>query len=138
MLPLQHTRRWLAASVLMLVFVLIAAMMPAVWFFDSKVAALSWFENVDKWLHGITFMVLAAWFTGMYRRHSYWRIALGLLAFGLMIEVCQRMVSYRSADFYDLMADAGGIIAGLLIGIAGLGGWCMRLENRLVARARRD
>lgn len=138
MLPLQHARRWQLASVLILIVVLGAALMPAVWMFDSKVAALKWFENVDKWLHGITFLVLAAWFTGMYQRHSYWRIALGLLAFGLVIEVCQRMVSYRTADIYDVIADAGGIIVGLSIGLVGLGGWCLRLENRLVARARSD
>lgn len=138
MLPLQHARRWQLASIFILIFVLGAALMPAVWLFDSKVAALNWFENVDKWLHGITFLVLGAWFTGMYQRSAYWRVALGLLAFGLAIEVCQRMVSYRTADIYDLIADAGGIIIGLLIGVAGLGGWCLRLENRLVARARRD
>lgn len=138
MLPLQHARRWQIASILILILVLGAALMPAVWFFDSKVAALRWFEDVDKWLHGITFLVLAAWFTGMYQRRSYWRIALGLLAFGFVIEVCQRMVSYRTADVYDVIADAGGIIIGLLIGIAGLGGWCLRLENRWFARLRSD
>ena len=63
---------------------------------------------------------------------SYWRIALGLLAFGLLIELCQRMVTYRSADWLDVGADAAGIIAGLVISLAGVGGWSRRLEARLV------
>lgn len=138
MLPLQYARRWQLASIVILVLVLGAALMPAFWMFDSKVAALKWLEDADKWLHAITFLVLAAWFTGMYQRHAYWRIALGLLAFGFVIEICQRMVTYRTADVYDVAADAGGIIVGLLIGIAGLGGWCLRLENGLLARARSD
>ncbi len=131
MLPLRHARRWQAASLAILLMVLLAALMPAVWFWDDKLKVLSWFENVDKWLHGVTFLVLSVWFTGLYRTKSYWKIGLGLLVFGLFIEVCQRMVSYRTADLVDVAADAAGILAGLLIGAAGVGGWCLRAEARL-------
>ena len=131
MLPLRYVGRWQAASLLLLLVVLAAAMMPAVWLWDDKVKALKWFAGVDKWLHGITFLVLSVWFVGLYRRRSFWRIALGLLAFGLVIEICQRMVSYRTADAIDVVADAAGIAIGLAIGYAGAGGWCLRLENRL-------
>ena len=130
MLPLRYPRRWQLASILLLFFTLTAALMPAVWFFDDKVAALHWFENTDKWLHGITFLVLSLWFTGLYAVRSFWRVATGLLAFGLVIEVLQRMISYRTADLIDLAADAAGIGIGLLAGVAGLAGWCLRVENR--------
>lgn len=102
--------------------------MPAIWFFDSKSQAWTWFQGIDKWAHGITFLVLSLWFCGLYQRSSYWRIGIGLLAFGLFIELCQRTLSYRTAEWFDVAADAGGIIAGLLIGIAGIGGWCLRAE----------
>ncbi len=130
MLPLRHARRWQIASLILLILVLAVALMPAVWFWDDRFKALSWFENVDKWLHGITFLVLSLWFAGMYNKSAYWRIGLGLLLFGLTIEACQRMVSYRMADWLDVAADAAGIIVGLVIGIAGIGGWCMRAEER--------
>jgi VanZ family protein len=107
------------------------ALMPAVWFWDDKVAGLNWFESVDKWLHGITFMVLSVWFAGLYQRKAYWKIALGLLVFGFLIEACQRLVSYRSAEMFDVGADAAGIILGLLISLAGIGGWGLRVEQRL-------
>lgn len=131
MLPLQHAWRWQAASILILFIVLAFALMPAFWFFDSKVKALSWFQSVDKWLHGLTFLVLSLWFAGLYRRISYWRVAIGLLAFGFVIEICQRMVVYRTAEVSDIVADAAGIVVGLALGLAGAGRWCLWVESRL-------
>jgi len=134
MLPLRHTRRWQIASLIILLIVLVATLMPAVWYWDDRFKALSWFQGVDKWFHGITFLVLSIWFTGLYRKRSYWKIGIGLLLFGLVIEACQRMVSYRTAEWLDVGADAIGIILGLVIGAVGIGGWCLRVEERLAKR----
>ena len=109
-------------------------MMPAAWFFSDKASALNWFVHVDKWLHGLTFLVLALWFTGQYQARSYWRIAAGLMAFGFLIELCQMTVSYRTADWIDIGANTAGIIAGLAVASAGLGGWCLRVEAWHMAR----
>jgi len=117
------------ASVLLLVVVLAAALMPAVWFWDNKTAGLNWFAGIDKWLHGVTFAVLALWFSGLYARSSYWKIGAGLIFFGLAIEGCQRLVTYRTADLADVWADLAGIAIGLLIGALGIGGWCLRAEK---------
>jgi VanZ family protein len=135
MLPLQHARRWQMASTFLLLAVLSATLLPVVWFWSDKFEVLSWFESIDKWLHGITFLVLSIWFAGQYRPSSYWRIAVGLLAFGLLIEICQRMVSYRTAEWFDVAADAAGIILGLAIAIAGAGGWCLRVESWIARRS---
>jgi VanZ family protein len=134
MLALRHARRWQLASVFILFLVLAATLMPAVWFWDDKDGAIRWFRHFDKWLHGMTFLALSLWFAGLYRKSSYWKVAVGLLAFGLIIEACQRMVSYRTADWLDVGADAAGIIAGLLIGLAGIGGWCLRVEEHFAKR----
>jgi VanZ family protein len=132
MLPLRHARRWQAAGIAVLVVVLAAALMPAIWFMrelsDPRVA------HADKWFHAITFTILTVWFSGQYSRRSYWRIAAGMLAFGAFIEICQRMLSYRSAETMDLAADAIGILAGLLIAWAGAGGWSLRVEQWIAAR----
>jgi VanZ family protein len=134
MLPLQHSRQWRIASVVMMLLVLISALMPAVWFFDDKARVLSWLDHADKWMHASTFLILSLWYAGQYRPRSYWRIAVGLMAFGLFIEFCQRMVSYRMADWADVGANTIGIVVGLLIAIAGAGGWCLRIEAWHVAR----
>ena len=132
MLPLRYTRRWRVAGTILLVLVLVAMLMPTMWV--SKVAYLKWFVSVDKWLHGAIFVFLAIWFAGQYRPASYWRIAVGLIAFGVLTEFCQRLVTYRSADWFDLVADAAGIGIGLVIAMAGLGGWSLRVEEWLQAR----
>lgn len=134
MLPLRYMQRWRAAGIMLLLVVLIATLMPAVWFMSDSRELITWFMGIDKWLHAITFLFLAVWFSGQYEKRSYWRIGVGLVLFGIFIEICQRMVSYRSAEWFDLAADVGGIVAGLLIALAGMGGWSMRTEAWLMQR----
>ena len=126
MLPLQHARLWRVLSTLLLLFVLAGTMTPT-FFFSNKEAALFWFEDADKWLHGITFLILAAWFAGLFER-PYWRILVGLSFFGILVEGCQMLLSYRTADWIDIAANTIGILTGLAIARAGLGGWGPRLE----------
>jgi hypothetical protein len=52
----------------------------------------------------------------------------------LAIEVGQRMVGYRTAEWLDVGADTAGILVGLAIAFAGLGGWCLRFEKRMANR----
>lgn len=134
MLPLRYAPRWRIASLVLLLAVLLAAITPAIWFWPDRLKFISWMAAIDKWVHVLTFVVLAVWFAGQYRPRSYWRIAFGLLAFGVLIELCQRMVSYRTADWVDVAADAVGIIVGLAIAIAGVGGWSLRVESWLLQR----
>lgn len=132
MLPLRYTKRWQFAGIGVLLVVLTFALTPTIWFRLEMpdVAALA----TDKWLHGLTFAFLTVWFSGQYARRSYWRVAVGMLAFGGMIELCQRMLSYRSAETMDLLADTIGILVGILIAVAGAGGWSLRVEEWLLAR----
>jgi VanZ family protein len=109
--------------------------MPAVW---PGGASSLLFGEIDKWAHGLTFALLAIWFSGQYRRQAYWRIVLGLVAFGLLIELCQRLVGYRSADWLDVAADCGGIGVGMLAAVAGLGAWALHVESLIAGGPARD
>lgn len=128
MLPLRYARRWRVASAVLLAFVLATTVIPAVWLRPDWISSVSWLEHADKVSHVVTFSLLTLWFAGQYRPRSYWRIAIGLLAFGVLIEVCQRAVGYRSGEWLDFGADAVGIIVGLAIAVAGVGGWCQQFE----------
>jgi glycopeptide antibiotics resistance protein len=108
---------------------LAATLSPAFLFFDSKAKALIWFHNADKWLHAVTFVALTVWFTGLYERRVWWLTALGLVLFGFLVEFCQLQVSYRTADWIDIAANTVGIIIGLIVAAAGLGGWGLRVED---------
>ena len=128
MLPLRHRKRWRLAGIFLLLAVLAATIMPTLWwprFPHSKLMSM------DKWLHLLTFLFLSLWFAGQYARSSYWRLVVGLIAFGLLIEAGQAMISYRSAEWMDLVADVCGIAVGLIIALAGLGGWSLRFEQWL-------
>lgn len=134
MLPLRHTRFWRIADLTLLFLVFVFALMPAVWIWKDHPGRFSWLSGADKWLHALTFFVLLVWFSGQYRRPSYWRVAAGLMTFGILIEICQWLVGYRSADWLDIGANTAGIMVGLAVAIAGLGGWCLRLEDWYSAR----
>lgn len=132
MLPLSYPFRWRLAGILLLLFVLGLALAPDIWPWPGLTG--SRWQLSDKWMHGITFAVLAIWYAGQYARRYYGILAIGLLLFGVLIEACQSMLSYRTAESGDLVADVLGIAAGVLIALAGVGGWSLRFENWLRIR----
>lgn len=134
MLPLRYALGWQVASAVLLAIVLAGALLPAVWLWPDRVRIVSWLDHVDKWGHFLAFAFLAVWFAGQYRPRSYWRIAAGLVGFGILIELCQRLVGYRSAEWLDIGADVVGIVVGLLVGLAGAGGWSQRFERWYIMR----
>lgn len=77
----------------------------------------------DKSNHLLAFAVLA-----LLGRLSYpgrrLLLPLGLLGYGLLIEVLQSMTGYRSADIEDLLADTLGILLGCLLASGGM--WIKR------------
>ncbi len=138
MLPLRWSARWRFASATLLLLVLLAGIAPVVWLWPDRGGAVRWFASIDKWAHLLTFAFLAVWFCGQYTRGAYWRIAAGLLVYGVIIEVVQRQVGYRTADFEDVIANASGIGIGLIIGLLGAGGWSQSVERWIGAREHAD
>jgi len=132
MLRLRHPRRWHLASGLLLLAVLAIALSPDI--LARFLGEGPGTPHLDKWLHGLTFVLLALWFSGQYARESYGWIVLGLAAYGGIIELGQSMIPYRTAECGDLAADCAGILAGMMIALAGAGGWGQRLEPWLERR----
>ena len=132
MLPLEYPGRWRTVGVLLPLIVMGLALAPAFWPRPDDLR-LDWIEW-DKLIHGITFALLALWYTGQYARSAYWRVALGLSVYGLLIEWLQSMLSYRTAEAGDLVADVIGIAIGIVIALLATGGWSQRAENWLKNR----
>ena len=127
MIELRYAWRWQVAGFLLLILVMIAAMVPKLPFDDLAMH----FKITDKVMHIVAFTFLAVWFSGQYEKRSYWRIAMGLIAFGVLIELIQGTVSYRRSEWLDLVGNASGIVIGLIIAFIGIGGWSRRVEEWL-------
>ncbi|MGE0326425.1 MAG: VanZ family protein [Polyangiaceae bacterium] len=85
------------------------------------------FVPQDKLMHAAVFSgftVLVFWATPRRLRRAIGAAVIAT-AFGGLLELLQALVPYRSADWFDLLADAvGAAIAALLLGLVG------RLRNR--------
>ncbi len=123
MLTLRYRKLWLAASVLILTGILVLSALPG--------PSLPAVRYSDKMGHFIAFVLLMVWFSGMFRFRVSPLVALGLLVYGILIELLQTTVSYRYAEFADVVFDFSGILVGWLVAAAGLRGWCQKVESWL-------
>ncbi|HEV8690726.1 MAG TPA: VanZ family protein [Ideonella sp.] len=103
---------WRGLFVVVLVGVLVLALIPG-----GK--GPDWFAHADKVRHAAAFITL--WTIG---RHAglkpTWALALGLLCFGIGIELVQSLTPTRESSVGDVLADALGIAAGRWLVGAGL------------------
>lgn len=72
------------------------------------------FDIWDKAQHAGGFAVLTLLGHLAYSRHM-WRICIGLLVYGLVIELAQSATGWRQGDGLDLLADGTGIAAGTVL-----------------------
>lgn len=68
----------------------------------------------DKAQHALGFALLTGLGLIAYGRAS-WRLPVGLLLLGALIELAQGASGWRTGDWMDLLADAVGILCALLL-----------------------
>ena len=75
--------------------------------------------HLDKWVHTGLFGILYFLFRGLFPwKLNFYTISVLLfcLLYGVLIEFVQDLfITNRSFDFYDILADAAGVILGLLV-----------------------
>lgn len=104
-------------------------MRPTVWrlAFGAALLAVAWtsllppedLPNVaasDKAVHALAYACLGA--LAVLSSLRWWAAVVAVVAFGLLLEVAQDLSGYRSFEWADLLADAGG--AALGAGLAGV------------------
>jgi VanZ family protein len=97
-----HTyARW--AFAVCLVVVLVASLMPP----QIIAPPMGW----DKMNHAISFAVLAMLGCRAYPERKV-QVLLGLLAYGVLIELLQSLTDYRVAEALDVVADGVGLLVG--------------------------
>lgn len=128
MLSLPHKRLWLAVGWFLIIAVVYGSLMP-------QVPSVGVYVS-DKVQHSTAYFALTLWFTGLYQRRSHWILALVFLVMGALLELLQALLTTtRAMDYHDLIANSGGIAAGLLVARLGVDSWAKRIEAWWTARA---
>jgi len=127
LLPLRFPALWSSIVWLLTLGVIVGSLIP------SELAALASFGIRDKILHAAGYLLLMVCFAGVYRRSVYPIIAFGLLALGIGLELLQLMTETRSFDWYDVAMNGSGVVAGFVLSWLLIGGWCQRVEQRLLS-----
>ena len=124
MLNLRYRPVWIAASAVLVLGVVWGSLQTSL---GGEVP-----QGFDKVEHFGTYLFLAVWFTGLFARPRWWMVAVTLLALGAAMETGQYvMQAGRTADVYDMAANAAGVTVGLLLATLLTGGWAQRIESWL-------
>jgi VanZ family protein len=123
--PLRHPRLWLALWWLAVVGVFVVCLVPAP---DLPMAP----PGGDKLEHFLAYFLLAASAVQLYQgRRLLWRVAIGLVALGIVIEFAQSaLTTTRSMDPWDAVADCIGVAAGFAIALTPWRDLLLRIEAR--------
>ena len=112
---LSLIRLWKSVGVLFILAAFILSLGP-------DVVTPSGIPHIDKVIHASSYAGLTFWFLLVYPRRLYWRIAVGFVVMGAMIEVLQYFVPYHKAEVNDAIANTIGVTTGWLLTLTPLGG----------------
>lgn len=125
MLPLRFPKLWIALAWLLTAGVIVGSLLPG-----EVVAAI---PIRDKLMHAGSYFVLMVAFAGLYRRGFYPLVAAVLLALGVSLDLLQRLTETRTFDWKDIAMNSLGVAVGFVLSWWLLGGWCQRVEQRLLS-----
>lgn len=125
MLQLRFPKLWTSFAWLLTAGVIVGSLLPG-----EVVAQV---HVRDKLMHAGAYFVLMVAFAGLYRRGVYPIVAVMLVALGLGLDLLQLLTQTRSFDWEDVAMNCAGIVTGLVLSWWLLGGWCQRVEQRLLS-----
>jgi VanZ like family len=126
-LPLWHAFGWLILVVSLYLFVQPNGGMGRDW-----LAWLAVFGPVDKVLHVLVFFGYGAWFGAVAGHGKLLRIACALLLWAIFIELLQgALPTGRAAEAQDVVADAVGLVFGLIAARLFARRWLLRIDRWL-------
>ena len=119
--PLRLAATWYAIGAVMLLGVAVVSLVPAP---DIGVS--------DKLSHLVTYFLLAGWFSllAINRTRLGWTV-IGLIAYGMLIELLQGITSYRYPEWGDVLANGIGVLAGIVLYFSPLPRLFRSVDSRL-------
>jgi VanZ family protein len=121
--PLPHLAlwRWLGRLALAATVVVCLVPMP-----KSPIPI----EGGDKLEHALGWFAITIWYAQLAAvPRALLARACGFLALGAAIELAQSLTSWRSADPWDLVANAAGVAVGVAVGLTPAAGLLSRLDR---------
>lgn len=88
-------------------------------------------DNSDKVEHLLGYFVLGGAAVQLFTRASLPWVAMGLVLLGIGIEIAQGQTAYRSADPYDALFNAMGVVLGMATALTPWRDLLLRIEKRL-------
>ena len=84
-------------------------------------------------MHAGSYFLLMVWFAGLYGRKLPHVDRAGLVSLGIALDLAQTGTETRSFELRDILANALGVLVGLVLSLWVFAGWCQRVERRLLA-----
>jgi VanZ family protein len=116
---------WLSAWIAMLVATVVVCLARI----PDIAPQVDYFDKIE---HLVGYALLAAYAAMLFAtRRALGAAALGLVALGVLIELLQSMTSWRSADAGDVLANATGVVLGMLVAATPLRSGLQWVDRRL-------
>jgi VanZ family protein len=121
--PLPHLRLWRWLGRLALITTVVVCLVPMP---KSPIPV----EGGDKLEHALGWLLITLWYAQLTAdARALLARAAGFLALGAAIELAQSLTTWRSADPWDLLANAAGVATGVLLGLSPARGILARLDR---------
>ena len=121
MLPLRYPWLWMIPGWALVIAVATGTLLPG-----PMIRAVAFNDKLE---HAGAYFVLMIWFAGLYSRKRLPLVALGLFVLGFALDALQLTTRTRTFDLHDVLANGCGILAGLVLAVLLIGGWCQRIER---------
>jgi hypothetical protein len=105
---------WWTLGYLQVIFIVVVSLLPPV-----HIPKID-FDWIDKFFHFAAYLVLMLWFVQINPPHRYGFIARLFIKMGVGLEIVQGLMAYRTLDFWDMLANILGVLAGWGLGAGGL------------------
>jgi len=90
-------------------------------------------DNFDKYAHTFAYFVLMGWFVQIYHHpKSVLICAITFACMGALIEVLQGMGGVRFFDYYDMLANASGVLIAWILSITPFKNILFYLEQHFI------
>jgi len=116
-------RLWYGCGIALLFIVAVISLVPI---------SVSVESGGDKLAHVLIYLVLSGWFSLIVARPGLlWRVFMGLIVYGFLMELLQGQTDYRSYEVADAVANSVGVALGLLARFTPLRRLLITIDSRL-------